>query len=919
MASGQLHTVLQHLRRLIGTPEAGGVPDADLLSRFVSDRDEAAFELLVRRHERLVLNVCRRVLGHAQDAEDAFQATFLVLARKAAAVGRREALAGWLYRVAYRVALKARVRTARHGTAQPLDPERLAAPPSDDPETAADWRDLRPLLDEEVNRLPEKYRVPVVLCYLQSRTYDEAARQLGLSRGTVSTRLTRARDLLRRRLARRGLAVGGGLLAALLTERAAEAAASAALLTLTVRAGVWFATGAAGPALVSPQAATLAKGALHAMLLTQLKTAAAVLTAVLFVGTGTGLLAYRAAAAGQPASKDEPPPQEQRSAPTAAEPPPATPKPPPAAQNVVDGWQELPGRMEHEQSVLTVAFSPDGKLLASGSVDGAVKLWDVQSMRELRRFSSGNDIIAAVAFSPDGRHLFTAGGQRGHESMVRRWEVATGTGQDLVSHPDIAECAAVSPDGRLLAWGTRDGAPQLTNLNDDKTTTATLVGTKLPVLGVAFSPDAKVLVSVGGSEFIKPDNPPGEATLWDVASFKIRAKIKGRDTFTSVAFSPDGRTFATGSYDKTAALWDAASGKELRRLAGHEDVVRCVAFSPDGRTLATGGFDEDVKLWDVATGKTTATLRGHMRAVMAVAFSPDGRTLAVGTGSPRHTGRVVLWRRTTPPPEVSGPAGKARPAEEGPNPFPLPPDREKKQPKDAKEAPDQVSLDPVQSRLDRYLLGWQNAFAKAETVVAECRRTEENKTQLITRTYTGTFKRMRPDKLMLEMRQSDKPANFEKIVISGRTLYQYLPQLKEVQAHMLPPSTVKEDSEPRVAWPLDALDRYLALFCTDVAKTKQWYDMKLEKDDEYYAYISFRPRQAPQWFEWFCPDIRVGRIVLDKKTSLLRQLWFECRNRDAVTWDIPKMETDILLRPAEFIDPQVPSGWKMIRVGAPGQ
>src|SRR5579884_1814407 len=127
MASGQLHTVLQHLRKLIGTSEACGVSDADLLGRFVSHRDEAAFELLVRRHERLVLNVCRRVLCHAQDAEDAFQATFLVLARKAASVGRREALAGWLYRVAYRVALKARLRAARRGTAQPLDPDRLPA------------------------------------------------------------------------------------------------------------------------------------------------------------------------------------------------------------------------------------------------------------------------------------------------------------------------------------------------------------------------------------------------------------------------------------------------------------------------------------------------------------------------------------------------------------------------------------------------------------------------------------------------------------------------------------------------------------------------------------------------------------------------------------------------------------------------
>src|SRR5262245_33545408 len=214
MANGQLHAVMHHLRRMAGPPDAGGVSDAQLLARFVRHRDEAAFELLVWRHERMVHNLCRRVLRDREDAEDAFQATFLALARKARGISKREAVAGWLYRVAYRVALRAQAAAARRGRRERsgLDPD--AATPARDPAAEAAWRELRPVLDGEVDRLPEKYRVPVVLCYLEGRTYEEAARQLGCSRGTVSTWLNRARELLRQRLARRGLALSGAVLAA---------------------------------------------------------------------------------------------------------------------------------------------------------------------------------------------------------------------------------------------------------------------------------------------------------------------------------------------------------------------------------------------------------------------------------------------------------------------------------------------------------------------------------------------------------------------------------------------------------------------------------------------------------------------------------------------------------------------------------
>src|SRR5262245_43864095 len=197
MAGDPLRTFLRRLRRF--GPELGGVSDAQLLERFVTVRDEAAFEVLVWRHGGLVLHVCGRLLRHAEDAEDVFQATFLALARRGGSIGKAEAVASWLYKVAYRLALRVRARAAREerrpgGRALPAPPAGGAVGP-----------DVRLVLDEEINSLPEKYRTPVVLCYLEGRTTQEAARQVGCARGTICSRLAWARKRLRGRLARRGL------------------------------------------------------------------------------------------------------------------------------------------------------------------------------------------------------------------------------------------------------------------------------------------------------------------------------------------------------------------------------------------------------------------------------------------------------------------------------------------------------------------------------------------------------------------------------------------------------------------------------------------------------------------------------------------------------------------------------------------
>src|SRR5262245_11225150 len=203
MSKGQLKVILRHLSKRSGPPVAADLSDGELLRRFAASREEGAFAVLVQRHGPLVLSVCRRVLRHEQDAEDAFQATFLVLARRAASIRRAESLASWLYGVAHRTALKARTEAAQRPAplTLPAGGEGAVRGAQPGPPAEASLRELQQLLDEEVSRLPENYRAPFVLCCLEGHSRAEAARQLGWNEGTLSGRLALAREQLRRRLA----------------------------------------------------------------------------------------------------------------------------------------------------------------------------------------------------------------------------------------------------------------------------------------------------------------------------------------------------------------------------------------------------------------------------------------------------------------------------------------------------------------------------------------------------------------------------------------------------------------------------------------------------------------------------------------------------------------------------------------------
>jgi RND family efflux transporter MFP subunit len=307
MANIDIPQIISSIRRLAA--DAGGLSDAHLLERFVANRDQTAFELLVRRHAPLVFGICRRILQDFQDAEDAFQATFLTLARRADRITKRAVVASWLYKVAYRVAL-----TARDDRARRLSHERPLIPGEDvarnaDATAVQEHEELRATLDREVSRLPEHFQAAVILCYLEGKTVDEAAIQLGCPRGTVASRLARARKRLRAQLEGCGLAIASVMTIAPETGNAAQLSLISSLISAAVHPGT--ATGAA----ISPRVAALSQEVLKAMFLHKLWTGTVLLAGcigILLAGTGLSFSLYAIARAGAAPAAVEP--QQQQTA-----------------------------------------------------------------------------------------------------------------------------------------------------------------------------------------------------------------------------------------------------------------------------------------------------------------------------------------------------------------------------------------------------------------------------------------------------------------------------------------------------------------------------------------------------------------------------------------------------------------------------
>jgi RNA polymerase sigma factor (sigma-70 family) len=695
MAESELHPVIRHIRRLASLQPALGRTDRQLLQEFSAHRDEAAFAALVQRHGRLVLGVCRHVLHHHQDAEDAFQATFLVLARNAASIRNREALANWLHGVAFRTAMKAKRDAARR---RKYEMQVQTMRPSNASGDLA-WREVQALLDEETQRLPEVYRAPFVLCCMEGKSRAEAAEQLGLKEGTVSSRLARARKQLQERLARRGVALGAALGAVALTQNAGTAAIPPFLINATAKAALVFMTGKTA-GTISGQAVALAEGAMKAMTLSKLKAAVTWVLGLTLLGAGAGLAAYQAIPSKPPAPKsnalaralveDHPTPSPGRGPETSTQRPTRTDRygdPLPPGALVRMGTMRL--RHNHPGGgPMSTAISPGGKVLATGGWD-EIRLWDLATGKLLREIRDGNRTKewCALVFAPDGRWVAGAG-----RESVCIWDTATG--RRLRELPASGQTIACSKDGKLLAASLGNGSIAVWNTATGKQTAELRQGNADRFFSIAFTADDTGLVTLSESRrvchwdlaesklrkainlpipsnsgtVLSPDGqtlavtpnpinpngvpPEGPTSLWDTTTGKERLKLQGALARTGfgMAFSADGKTLATnatGPYElhdeTTIALWDAITGKLLRRLNLSTRYVTSLDFSPDGRTLLTTGHEPVLRLWDATT---RARPRRWLSRQTDVFWSPEVWMERSDFGRCRAAGRYGSWPAT---------------------------------------------------------------------------------------------------------------------------------------------------------------------------------------------------------------------------------------------------------------------------------
>jgi RNA polymerase sigma-70 factor (ECF subfamily) len=688
--------LLRYLRRVGYFQEEGRPTDGQLLERFVAQREEAAFEELLRRHGPMVLSVCRRTLHNEHDVEDAFQATFLVLVRKARSVKPRDLVGHWLYGVAYRTAVRARTLDARRRDKEKAMP-RPVAPPT------GLWRDVMPLLDRELSGLPEKYRIPVVLCDLEGKSRKEVAGILGCSEGTLSSRLARARALLAQRLSRRGVTLSGGALAALVAADGVSACVPAPLLSSTTKAALLVAAGQAATATwVSLQAAALAEGVIRTMLSTKLKTMA-LLCAVATVAIGAGGFAYQAqaekgnpnlTAPGQDPGRPLPAQDERRGGDNrqGTENAKAQPNDEPQ-QTDPDLPRDAAKRIrEFEAETEAIRKRADGEIQALR----AKLLADLQGLQET--YTKAGKLDEALAI----RH------------RIRQLKAATENDHKLTSVAKVKKgfaSAFLSHDGRTLALWSRDGALRFFNFvdftHDGRTLSRPVDALQLHLPearldNFAFLPEGKSLAVVVGKsgetylwDFLserrappitvrRPDqqekdqsaagqgaylcfavSPDGKTLagglarsgqsaqqiqLWEAIAGKQLHQLRSLRKFASqkpgvcwLAFARDGRTLASASEDGTLCLWEVQTGKELRRLKGSpvsRDGALPIALAPDGQIIAQALPDQTIEIWDVGTGKKLHQLRGHRGVIMALAFFPDSKGLVSAS---RGDKAVLFW------------------------------------------------------------------------------------------------------------------------------------------------------------------------------------------------------------------------------------------------------------------------------------
>ncbi|MBW4428047.1 MAG: hypothetical protein KME50_27300 [Nostoc desertorum CM1-VF14] len=302
-----------------------------------------------------------------------------------------------------------------------------------------------------------------------------------------------------------------------------------------------------------------------------------------------------------------------------------------AIQRAIYNTQELNRLEGHSSAVISVAFSADGKTIASASDDKSVKLWNASTGKEISTLKGHSSAVISVAFSPDGKTIASASSDK----SVKLWNASTGKEiSTLKGHSSAVISVAFSPDGKTIASASSDNSVKLWNASTGKEI-STLKGHSSAVTSVAFSPDGKTIASASGDKSVK---------LWNASTGKEISTLKGHSSAViSVAFSADGKTIASASDDNNVKLWNASTGKEISTLKGHSSAVISVAFSADGKTIASATDDNSVKLWNASTGKEISTLKGHSSAVTSVAFSADGKTIA----SASDDNSVKLWNAST--------------------------------------------------------------------------------------------------------------------------------------------------------------------------------------------------------------------------------------------------------------------------------